>query len=282
MMWPFSRSTQIANDSIRVRQTAAGVRGACEDQRMRSFDELVCEAETADVTGWSFEWLDGRATEERPAWGYTTLLAAHLSAVDSALDIDTGGGEVVDSAKSLPTRMVVTESWPPNLALARDRLEPRGVQVVHVREGAPLPFDDQSFELVTARHPVRPQWPEIHRVLAPGGRYFAQHVGPASARELIECFVGPLHDHQDAREPATEVANAEAAGLTIEDLQTARCRMEFYDIGAVVWILRRCVWWVPDFTVEKYRVELLWLDAQIREEGSFVAHSTRHLITARR
>jgi hypothetical protein len=28
-----------------------------------------------------------------------------------------------------------------------------------------------------------------------------------------------------------------------------RCRMEFYDVGAIVWILRKCVWWVPDFSV---------------------------------
>jgi SAM-dependent methyltransferase len=249
---------------------------------VRSFEELVSEADSADVTGWKFEWLQGRATEERPPWGYATLLAAQLSVADSALDIDTGGGEVVNMAEELPPRMAVTEAWPPNLALARARLEPRGVQVVHVREGAPLPFDDHSFELVTARHPVRPDWPEIHRVLAPGGRYFAQHVGPASARELIEAFIGPLDHHQDAREPATEVANAEAAGFMIEDLRSARCRMEFYDIGAIVWILRRCVWWVPDFAVARYRTELLRLDAQMREEGPFVAHSTRHLITARR
>ena len=249
---------------------------------MRSFEELVSEADSVDVSGWGFEWLAGRATEERPPWGYATLLAAKLSAVDSALDIDTGGGEVVDAAKTLPPRMVVTESWPPNLALARDRLEPRGVQVVHVREGGPLPFEDQSFNLVTARHPVRPDWPEIHRVLAHGGRYFAQHVGPASARELIECFLGPLDNHRDARDPAIEVASAEAAGLSIEDLRTARCRMEFYDIGAVVWILRKCVWWVPGFSVAGYEDGLRQLDRRMRQGEPFVAHSTRHLIDARR
>ena len=65
------------------------------------------------------------------------------------------------------------------------------------------------------------------------------------------------------------------------DLRTARCRMEFFDIGAVVWILRTCVWWVPDFTVDRYRDRLHELDAQIRTDGVFVAHSTRHLIRAR-
>lgn len=58
--------------------------------------------------------------------------------------------------------------------------------------------------------------------------------------------------------------------------------MEFYDIGAVVWILRKCVWWVPDFTVEKYETQLRGLDAQMRAGMPFVAHSTRHLIIASR
>ena len=58
--------------------------------------------------------------------------------------------------------------------------------------------------------------------------------------------------------------------------------MEFFDVGAVVWILRRCVWWVPDFSVDRYRGTLLELDDLLRRRGPFVAHSTRHLIEARR
>jgi len=58
--------------------------------------------------------------------------------------------------------------------------------------------------------------------------------------------------------------------------------MEFFDIGAVVYILRKCVWWVPDFDVQRYRDALERLDAEIRRYGAFVAHSTRTLIEARR
>jgi hypothetical protein len=58
--------------------------------------------------------------------------------------------------------------------------------------------------------------------------------------------------------------------------------MEFFDIGAVVWILRKCVWWVPDFSVTAYQGKLLELDRLIRTEGVFVAHATRHLIEAKR
>lgn len=249
---------------------------------MRSYDELVAEAEASDVTGWGFDWLRGRATEERPPWGYARLLAARLGGVRSALDLDTGGGEVLAEVPVLPERMGVTESWPPNAARARELLGPRGVQVCTPAYDGSLPFADASFELVTSRHPVEPAWGEIARVLQPGGHYLGQHVGPRSAFELIERLLGPLPEHRAARSPDREVAAAEQAGLTVTGLRTARCRMELFDVGAVVWLLRKCVWWVPDFTVERYHAELVELDARIRSDGPFVAHSTRHLVEARR
>jgi SAM-dependent methyltransferase len=155
------------------------------------------------------------------------------------------------------------------------------VHVVDTDDG-PLPFADSSFELVTARHPVRPDWAEIRRVLQPGGRYLAQHVGPASAFKLIEYFLGPLPEQRQGRDPEREVTAAEQRGLKVERLQRARCRMEFYDVGAIVWILRKCVWWVPHFSVAKYEDPLRELDAQMRGGHPFVAYSTRHLIEARR
>ena len=174
--------------------------------------------------------------------------------------------------------MVATEAWPANAQRARKLLGPRGVQIIETVKDAP----DESFELVTARHPVRPDWEEVHRVLAPGGYYFAQHVGPGSVFELIEHFLGLLPRAGEGRDPQRECAAAQGAGLVVTDLRTARCRMEFYDVGAVVWLLRKCVWWVPDFSVEKYCDKLADLDTQMRDGEPFVAHSTRHLIEARR
>lgn len=248
---------------------------------MRAFDELISEARDVDVSGWSFEWLEGRATEERPPWGYARLLAQRLPQVGSALDVDTGGGELLAELPALPPRMCATETWAPNARRAEKLLGPRGVEVVETVQGEPLPFPDGSFELVVSRHPVRPAWPEIARVLADGGHYLAQHVGPGSAFELIEYFLGPLPG-PTGRDPHDEAAAAEAAGLTVVDLRTARCRMEFFDIGAVVYLLRKCVWWVPDFSVERYHDTLRRLDDQLRWNGPFVAHSTRHLLEARR
>ena len=212
---------------------------------MRPFGELVDEANAAKVSGWSFAWLDGRASEQRPRWGYSRQLAARLGRATAALDIDTGGGEIIAEMPRLPPRMPVTETWPPNAERARRVLSCRAVDVVPVQPGRPLPFTAASFDLVCSRHPVRPDWGEIARVLTDDGAYFAQHVGPASAFELIEWFLGPLPRERLDRDPDQEAAAARSAGLQIVDVRTARCRMEFFDIGAVVYILRKCVWWLP-------------------------------------
>ncbi len=58
--------------------------------------------------------------------------------------------------------------------------------------------------------------------------------------------------------------------------------MEFRDIGAVVYLLRKMIWMVPGFTVAGYRDRLRELDALIRDEGPFVPHSARFLIEARK
>lgn len=63
-----------------------------------SFDDLVAEGAAADVSGWDFSWLDGRATEERPPWGYARAMADRLATASASLDLQTGGGEVLAEA----------------------------------------------------------------------------------------------------------------------------------------------------------------------------------------
>jgi SAM-dependent methyltransferase len=250
--------------------------------RSRSFEDLVAEAEAAPMEGWDFSWLDGRATEERPSWGYGRLMGERLASVTAALDVETGGGEVLAQAPRLPPAMAATESWPPNVERATRLLHPRGVVVVATGDEPPLPFADAAFDLVTSRHPANPWWSEIRRVLRPGGGYLAQHVGPSSAAELTEWFLGPQPDELHDRDPVAERAEALAAGLEVVDMRCERLRMAFLDVGAVVWFLRKVIWTVPGFTVDAYRDRLRDLDARIRRDGPFVAHSTRTLVVARR
>ncbi|MFE7972567.1 methyltransferase domain-containing protein [Streptomyces shenzhenensis] len=254
----------------------------------RSFEELVAEGAAVPTEGWDFSWFEGRAGEQRPSWGYARSAAGRLARATAALDIQTGGGEVLDfalgaAAPARPALLAATEGWPPNAARATALLRPRGAVVVSAADDAPLPFADGAFDLVLSRHPVRPHWDEIARVLRPGGTYFAQHVGPASVFELVEHFLGPQPERsRRARHPDRERADAERAGLRIVGLRAERLRMEFHDIAAVVHFLRKVVWLVPGFTVEAYEPRLRALHERIEAEGPFVAHSTRHLFDARR
>ena len=246
----------------------------------RSFKDLVNAAEAADVSGWDFSWFEGRATEERPPWGFQRMLGDRLAGVRAALDIQTGGGEVLGGVAAHPPTMVATESWPPNVAKATALLHPLGVVVVADPDEPPLPFAGEAFDHVSSRHPVTVWWSEIARVLRPGGRYLGQHVGPRSNAELYEFFLGPQDDAGGRRHPDREVAEAKAAGLTVTSVRTARLRLEFFDVGAVVYFLRKVLWTVPDFSVERHLPRLRDLHDQITSAGPFVSHSSRTLIEA--
>lgn len=140
------------------------------------FEELLAEAAAVDVSGWDFSWLEGRATEERPPWGYQKLMGERIAA-------------------------------------------------------------------------------------------FFHGPGPRGAVD---------------RDPGLARTEAERAGLEVADLRTAELKMEFFDVGAMVYFLRKVVWFAPDFTVEKYRDRLKALHEKIQSDGPFTACSRRFLIEARK
>jgi SAM-dependent methyltransferase len=269
-----------------------------------SFEDLIAEGESVPVDGWDFSWFAtgraggasrARATEERPPWGYAKLLGQRLAALAGvpgagALDLQTGGGEVLATALAMgpgaPPVLAATESWPPNVAVARRNLARFGAEVVALPDAhSDLPFGDGSFDLVVSRHPVHVPWAEVARVLKPGGRYLSQDVGPGSVAELTAFMMGPPDPSPPARphrDPSWSVAGAEQAGLTVVDLQEFHGRMEFNDVAAVVVFLRKVIWIVPGFTVAGYRDRLRALHEQIGRDGPFRATSVRFLFEARK
>lgn len=246
---------------------------------MATFEELVAEGSTVPVEGWDFSWFAGRATEERPSWGYARLMGERMATARRALDLQTGGGEVLATIPRAPEVLIATEGWPANAALARARLAPLGGTVVDLGEDDPLPFPDGHFDLVVSRHPVTVHWDEVARVLAPGGTYFSQHVGAGSLAELIDFMMGPQEAGR-ARDPELARETATAAGLDVVDLRSEALRIEFFDVAAVIVFLRKVIWTVPGFTVDAYRDRLRALHDQIERGGPFVAHSHRFLIEA--
>ncbi|HUR77190.1 MAG TPA: methyltransferase domain-containing protein [Acidimicrobiales bacterium] len=235
---------------------------------MSRFDDLVAEAAAAPITGWDFSWLDGRATEARPSWRYRDGVAERAARSNALLEIECGDGTLLRSLRTRPALVVATEAYQP------------GPDTVCARADE-LPCRNDAFDLVISRHPVVAHWDEIARVLLRGGTYFAQHVGPRSAAEISEWFLGPQR-HSDDRSPDRAQREAERVGLTVTDLRHEALPMTFDDVGAVVYFLRLVVWIVPGFRVERYRDRLQALHRHIAEHGPFRATSTRFLIEARK
>jgi hypothetical protein len=132
---------------------------------------------------------------------------------------------------------------------------------------------------VVSRHPTYPLWDEIARALQPGGTYFSQQVGAGSNRELTDFMMGP-QPISPWREPQLAIEEAERVGLRVIDVRQQSLRTVFYDVGAVVYFLRKVFWTVPDFTVESYHQQLESLHERVAREGPFVAHAERFLIEA--
>jgi SAM-dependent methyltransferase len=249
------------------------------------FDRLLAESELAPVEGWDFSWLAGRATEERPPWGYSRMLVHRIAGAEAVLDVQTGGGELIaEVLDQLPRRsrlIAATEAWPPNVERAASTLRPLGAVHVAASEHLALPFRSATFDLVVSRHPIVTQWGEVARVLRPGGTYFSQQVGAGSMRELTDFMMGPQPVGPERR-PECAAEAAKSCGLVVEDLRRAVLQASFNDVGAVAYFLRKVPWTVPDFSVDRYRERLRAIYEHIKTSGPFIAHAQRFLIEARK
>lgn len=243
------------------------------------FDRLIREALKQDFSGWDFSYLHGRWREEQPPWDYRQLVVSRLDGVTSLLDMGTGGGEFLASLPNLPGHTVATENYAPNVAVAKARLNPLGIEVVSFERDDELPFADGTFDLVINRHESYSAQ-EVYRILQRGGRFLTQQVGADDSVELNRWLQAPLDDEGDAWALATEARALERVGFEIVAQDEAIPMTTFYDIGAVVYYLQAIPWQIPDFTVEAYRDRLLALHKYMQQAGGLAVRSPRFYLEA--
>jgi SAM-dependent methyltransferase len=245
------------------------------------FDRLIGEAVDHDFFGWDFSYLSGRMLESPLSWDYRQLVLDKIKTADSLLDMDTGGGELLASFSPLPRQTYATESYPPNVPIARSRLEPLGVKVLDALATATLPFGDDSIDLVINRHGGYLA-SEVHRILKSGGSFITQQVGGKNNIGLNEMLQECVEfEHSDwSLDYATR--QLEESGFAIVDQREEYPKAEFTDIGAVVYYLKVISWQVSDFTVEKYYNRLGKIHNIIEETGKFTVTSHRFYIEAQK
>jgi SAM-dependent methyltransferase len=243
------------------------------------FERLVEEAEAQAFSGWDFSYLNGRWHESDTSWDYPKIVTDRLRSATSLLDMGTGGGELLASLAPLPAHVCATEGYPPNLGVARARLEPIGVSVHAFERDDALPFADAAFDLILNRHESFSAQ-EVYRILRPGGVFLTQQVGGHDCIRLNEWLQVELDKpYLDWSLPSAARLLGEA-GFTLTRQQEEFPETRFLDIGAVVYYLKIIAWQVPGFTVRAYRNELLKIDEVIRSDGYFAVQSDRFLIEA--
>jgi len=223
--------------------------------------------ESEPFAGWDFSHIVGRYVEEQPPWSYVDKARELMLKSKAVLDIGTGGGErLLELEDCFPKRVAATEGYPPNLALARRRLSPHGVEVVEAEESlkAKLPFSNGEFDLVIDRHSAY-NASEVARVLKPRGVFLTEQVDGTSLTDLHREFgcepQWPFFTLDYA------LGLIKLAGLVVIDARECEGKTVFRDIGALVYFLKAVPWIVPDFTVEKHFKRLLKLQERIEKNG---------------
>ena len=246
-----------------------------------NFDHLIQDALSLPFSGWDFSFLSDRWKTNNPSWDYPALARNYMQGITSMLDQDTGGGELLSSLAPFPPHTWATENYPPNIPVAKNRLEPLGVRIISDYTISSIPLPDSSQDLILNRHGGYSE-PELLRLLRPGGVFLTQQVGGQNCirlNELLQDNVDFMYSYWTKDVITHRLVDA---GFQLLNVQEEFPLSEFTDIGAVVFCLRIVSWQISDFTVEKYRDKLYAIHQDIQAHGPLQVHDHRILVEARK
>ncbi len=216
-----------------------------EDNKLR---EIWENEEKAFFEGWDFSYIKNRWITEKPDWNYDNLAKDLIKNSKSVLDMETGGGERFSTFGPFPKKVVATEGYKPNIAIAKKNLEPLGVKIVEVLDASKLPFEDEEFDLIINRHGSF-NAKEVFRILKKGGIFLTQQVSGDYAEDLIKKF-NTKRKFADWNIEKAKI-ELEQAEFKIELFRDWKGKMKFSDVGAIVYFLNAIPWTVPGFSVKR-------------------------------
>lgn len=230
-------------------------------------------------SGWDFSFLSetGRVQNQLLSWSYGSMVIPLVKNAHSMLDMGTGGGEFLSKVGPYPPSVYATEAYPPNVPIAKKRLEPLGVKVVQIDEDTNLPFDDDCFDLIINRHEsYSPK--EVSRILSNQGIFLTQQVGGSDCYQINEKLGVPSNEefhHWNVNYAIEELKDHQ---FTIIESREEFPIQRFYDIGALVYYLKAIPWQVPDFQIDTYLDKLYEIHQLIQTNGFFDVQQHRFII----
>ena len=249
--------------------------------KQTSFDDLIQDGLSLPFSGWDFSLIGDRWISGRPTWDYLALARSRMQGITSLLDLDTGGGELFSSLAPFPPQAWATESYLPNIPLAKKRLELLGVQLISDYTDNAIPLPASSLDLVLDRHGSYSER-EILRLLRPGGIFLTEQVGGQNCIRLNELLQDKVEFEYSYWTVELITRQLKGTGFELLNVQEEFPLSLFTDIGAVVFYLRIIPWQVAGFTVDKYRSKLYAVHQDILAHGPLQVHDHRILVEARK
>lgn len=241
------------------------------------------EEEIAHMIGWDFSHIEERYTEQDELpWEFRDVIKKYLTDEMMLMDMDTGGGEFLLSLDHPYERTAATEGYAPNVVYCKEVLLPLGVQFEEVDGSAELPFDEESFDVVTNRHGDY-SVSELRRVLKPDGLFITQQVGAENDRELVDLLLGESLDLPYPKQYLDyRVRELEEAGFEVLESGEAFRPIRFYDVGALVWFARIIEWEFSGFEVDKHLENLYKAQEILERDGVIEGTIHRFYLVARK
>lgn len=230
-------------------------------------------------SGWSFDNINTTDVTPPPPWDYIATARDLAATAHNIIDLGTGGGEryqrIIEACRD-GANLYASEEWHVNAPVARDRLTPLGVEVVHASSER-TPWRDATFDLILSRHEaIIPS--EIVRILRPRGVFLTQQVAHSEWRELAAFFPNraAFPDH------LTEYRrDFEAAGLQVETREHTWA-VAYPGIGEIAFMLLISPWEIPGFDPVRDIEQLVALEDAHGTNGGVVLTHARYLMTARK
>ena len=243
--------------------------------------ELLIKDGEHPFSGWDFSYINDRMVTAPLSWSYSAEILPHIRAVNSMLDMGTGGGEFLSKFYPFPNHTCATESYAPNFKIARDLLTPLGVNVFKIEGDENLPFTDEEFELVINRHESF-SVKEVNRILATEGYFITQQIGGDNDQLLREILGYKKPSDYEHWSLDYEINELQENGFEVIKKKEAFPITRFFDVGAIVFYLYAIPWELPGFSVEKYRDKLWEIHTVIEDNGYIDVISSRFLVVARK
>lgn len=227
------------------------------------------------IEGWNWEVEPKRLGLPYP-WSYIDRARQLLENAESALDIGTGGGEVLlNICQGFDLQVVATEAWAPNLPIAVQALSPISAHVIHANHNR-IPFVPGSFDVILVRHGEF-EAQECMRVLSKGGHLLTQQVANSNWKELRRYFprIGDGVSFFDQYQ-----SSLLSVGFELVYSRIHETAVSFADLADLVYAISATPWTIPNFDVDDDFEALIQLNVELCGPDGIVMTESRFILEA--